>query len=184
MISVPELVPAARARVFKLHRFSTRLAAPLTPQPGSVSRARGGERVRSVVRDPAFDPVRERHVASARNHHERALLVRRGGRTCVAWFVRWSAGKEGHPSAPSSHRARSASNTASAGWPVTRWSAVSSARAARCSATSRPTVMSRSTAGESSGHHRAHTRQGRRSIHRARASSVVLAMRPRRALSI
>lgn len=28
--------------------------------------------MRSVVRDPAFDPVRERHVASARNHHERA----------------------------------------------------------------------------------------------------------------
>lgn len=164
MISVPELVPAARARVFKLHRFSTRLAAPLTPQPGSVSRARGGERVRSVVRDPAFDPVRERHVASARIHHERALLVRQGGRTCVA--------------------SASASNTASAGWPVTRWSAGSSTRAARCSATSRPTVMSRSTAGESTGHHRAHTRKGRRRIHRARASSVVLAMRPRRAHSI
>ncbi|GAB5542152.1 MAG: hypothetical protein SangKO_019120 [Sandaracinaceae bacterium] len=35
-------------------------------------------------------------MASARIHHERALLVRQGGRTCVAWFVRWSAGKEEH----------------------------------------------------------------------------------------
>lgn len=54
------------------------------------------EKMGSVARAPVFVPVRERHVASARIHHERVLLVRRGGQTRVAWFIQWSAGEEGH----------------------------------------------------------------------------------------
>lgn len=53
------------------------------------------EKMGSVARAPVFVPVRERHVASARIHHERVLLVRRGGQTRVAWFIQWSAGEEG-----------------------------------------------------------------------------------------